>query len=478
MPATETNATQSPADVKAAIDAATQAAGTPIASETPAAPVAPEETQDTNVADLLAIAEAQRGVQILRLTGLLASDDAMTKVNFMRRFNHALEADYRNAFDDATAQRIEKLRTAFKKELTMTPDFKQLVANGHVNRLLEGYLEVMADYHKGAVTQMDSLPVKDPALKELEAYHRKHERLLKKYEKYAAELAYLKKTPKLVQDIAREFPQAFQANEYLPIGELAILSGLIDPSPEKARDLVEKALGNAAVHPMKLLDTALTSEHLDKYKSDPQNFDTQIRSMAKAVKAATTPLANASISSKGSGALKRVQALSNLLSAEVNAAIGESQDPAMLVGVITGAKVLVKEYESVALSLLYHEMGKGPAAGDPRIKTMRNQLETRMKNENITLHTFEEAEARAVTLARKSAKDLLQTTPDKPLLSAKLQGLLGQVDTDLAKESLKAEAQLIPRTQLQVQVGSLMNQVKALALDLGLPVGAGKTASR
>lgn len=402
---------------------------------------------DLNVLDTSILDKEQRTIQHLQNTTILKAE-RVTPLQTLKRLNRFDKADY-SGLGEETNKKILAAREVFDTA-AKTKSFRQLIDDGDVHTLFENVLTALIDFHNGQVAQLDEK--QSPNGMSTEAFNILHKSNAEKAEKYSLELKYLQDNKGTQYDAITAlaaFPQAEQAIKtgYLPMGELATVTGMIDGPVDFVRDAVQDVLANAAAHSMNLFLQPFKKESdglLDRWKQSPALYATAVRALAKRISATTQPLASISVKDAGdTPELAQIQALKSLLSAQLHAATSGTDDPAALANIEKQAKGLIKEYQQAALSLVDHFLADGPAATDARMRTVRAQLQKAAKNQGVELMPFERAEAKAATLARESAQDLAQLTVGNPLLENKLRTLLTQINPDLGKEKLAHKPQLI-----------------------------------
>lgn len=407
----------------------------------------------------------------------LMDDSMLTQAGRLKRIIRAITRDYKNdRFDDDTGKRIQMWQDDYAAK-AKSMSFEHLVEQGHVNKLIEAYLEALADYHQGKVTKLDRMPVTDPETKDPSAFNRLHDREKAQAEKYRLELQYARKYADAIKDTAKKFPQIIMNAQDLPFGELAVEAGLIkEKDKAKAADMVDDVLATGVAHSIKLIAAPLdeiTSADWENYKASPDAYATQIRAMAEKLRNNSKALAYTQVNEDTTPELGQVQSLRNLVSAEIHAALDPNQSPAELMQALSKIEPTVKEYKTVTMSLAHRFLGKGPSAGDARMQALRSQIAEAMGGEDKVL-PFETAEAKAMTLARQSAQDLMQVAADKPELKAKLKVMLGQVNPELAAEKLEAKPGMIGGAgSIQSMLGAVQKLGEQLKHMLGMSKSEG-----
>jgi len=400
----------------------------------------------------------------------LLDEAEMTEAGRLKRILRALFRDYANdRFADDTGKRIKMWQDGAKRKLAEL-GFEKWVAEGHLNKATEGYLSALADYHYGKETRLERYPVSDPEVKN--DFNRVHDREKALGDKYKLELDYARKNTEAIKKTALKYRAAIEAGIDESFGAIVAKYILKEPNKIKARDMVDNVLATGVAHSIKILAAPLADmaiENITRYQSDPKAYETQVRALAEKVREHTRALTHATVHEDDTPDVIRVQGLQNLLSADLWQVLDPKQSAEELIGVIAHIQPIVQDYKNVTLSLAYHFLGKGPSAGDKRMQALRAEIKEALGGE---IMSFEQAEFRAINLARSSAQDLMQTADGNPELQTKLKGLLGQVSPGLANEELEIRRGIIGST-VHATIGAFLKLSEKLKTMFGIETNAG-----
>ncbi len=389
------------------------------------------ETAAPQVLDVSLFDKEQRAVQYLQYAGLLAGDDTVTKLNVLKRVNHAV-------FADEDRGKIPQMQAEFRKLLEREPDVAKLTEGGAespVFKLVDGYLAERAAHYKRIADELTGLPANLDEGAFASALHSAQA----KQQKYEQERAYYQGSPDLINNAVREHPEALSAGKYLPLGRLALESGMVAGERAKAADMIDDALANAAAHSFLHMakDVIKTSDaDLANYLRFADKFAGNIMAETGEVAISNTPIEKSQAFADATPELARIQALKSLLSAQLHdmtkhtrGADGTSNPPAeQLAEALVRVKPLVRRYQSAAMSLAYHFLGEGAGKDDARMQKLREHLAAMMDKSSIPLQMQRvEAEQSATQLAQETAAYLRSQSVGKPETLAKIDSLLAQV---------------------------------------------------
>jgi hypothetical protein len=395
----------------------------------------------------------------------LLDEKGMTDAGRLKRILRGLFRDYaHDRFDDDTGKRIQMWQDDAKRKLAGL-GFEKWIAEGYLNKVLEGYLSALAQYHYGNETRLEQYPVTDPEAKN--DFNRVHDREEALGDKYKLELDYVRKYSDAIRKTALEYRAAIEAGEDLPFGKIVAQYILKEPDKAKALDMVNNVLAAGVAHSIKILAAPLTdtsSENIARYQEDPKAYAIQIRALAEKVREHTKNLSFAHVHVGETEDVMRMQGLQQLFSGGLNYALDPKQSAEDLIGVLAHIRPIVQDYKNVTMSLAYHFLGKGPGASDARMKALQAEIKEALGGEVMPL---EQAEIKAIDLARSSAQDLMQVADGKPELQAKLKGLLGQVSPELANEPLETRQGIIGNS-VKATIGAFLKLSKKLQSMFGM----------
>lgn len=380
----------------------------------------PVETEETAAApavmDVSLFAAPQRTVQYLQYAGLITGED-VTTLNVLKRVNHAAFADEHNG-------EMQSLQAQFHDAMEQG-DIIALSDGGKnsaVAKLVDGYLAARVAQNKQKIADLDSQPSSlDP-----QEFSRTRRRAEANAEKYETERAYYLANPDVLNNAVRAHPKALQQG-YLPLGRLAIETGLIKGEKLVVADMVDDTLANAAAHSfLHIADEVITTgdADLELNRQFPDRYQANIKAKAMDTTTTTTPISRVTPPENTTPELARIQSLQSLLSAHLHAMM---QDPstAVLADNLLQVKPLVKEYQSAVMSLAYHFLGEGEGRNDPRMRELRGHLVKMMEKNNIPLRMNRgEAEAAAANLAAESASYLRDRSQGNPQALTNIEALV------------------------------------------------------
>ncbi len=370
--------------------------------------VAPNETApQANVLDVNLFDKEQRAVQYLQYAGLLGGNDDITTLNLAKVVNHA-------AYADEKSGNIPQLQEQFRTAMTVEQDMAKLAEGGAespVFKLVDGVLAARIAQAQKSIEELDALP----STLSTDEFNRTRKRAEARIKKYSMDREYNQSNPDMINKIVREHPEVLTAGKYLPIGRLAIETGLVKGDKSVAADMVDDTLANAAAHSMlHVAEEVMSTSDADLAinRRFPDRYRSNIMAKATDTAATTTAIEQVKVFDDATPELARVQALKTMLSAHLHEMTkhtrdenGNSNPPVeQLAEALTQVKPLVREYQSATMSLAYHFLGEGEGKDDPRMQKLREHLASMMEKNKIPLMMDKaEAERAANTLVERSA---------------------------------------------------------------------------
>lgn len=393
----------------------------PAASSTPVA-----------VMDLNILNESQRTVQYLQHAGLIASDDfaTITTLNVLKRIDHAAFADERDGA-------IQKAQEAFQQAL-QSGDVAALTEGGNqspVVQLVDAYLAARVEQSRKIIRKLHDIPDHENLL----VHDHERQQAEAAIAKYEAERNYYQGSPELLNDAVRAHPEALQ-NGYMALGKLAIVIGAVKGDPAVVADMVDDTLASAAAHKLLHLakDVMTTDDQtLQRHKEYAGDFANEILSQAGNMVVSTAPIAKANASEGGTPELARIQALSTLLSARLNAMTthkangsNDTEPPLeVLADNLITAKRLIRETQIATLSLAYHFLGEGASKDDPRMRQLRQNLNKMAEKNNLPLFMQRgDAEVAAHSIAEENIAFLREHAAGNTQVLATIDALARQAE--------------------------------------------------
>jgi hypothetical protein len=380
----------------------------------------------------------QAAVQHLQDAGLITEDDR-TPLTIAKRINHAV-------FANEPIGNIPTLQEKFREKLAAAKGDLTALAEGGVNsdvfQMVDAYLAEREKHFKESYQRFIELP-QPLGTKE---YSEVKARAKKKEEQYAGERASYVRMPELINDTVKKYPQILTVGKYRRIGDLA-LDTVVVGDKAKMRDEVDDVMAEIAA--VRLLHVApevmaTPSEILDKQKRFTEDYKTNIIVAAEDTALHTVGLERFNIfeDADSSPELKRIQALSSLLSAHLHALTTHSRNtdgttnPPLedLANNLTTIPNLVHEYQMAGVSLAHGFLNDGPGADDVRMKSVDASLVKLTENAHIPLVPTDEANRAAEKIVGESAAFLRNKFAGKPELLTKIDSLV-ETATSQKKEA-------------------------------------------
>jgi hypothetical protein len=428
----------------------------------PAAIPAPPAVNSAPLAD----ARKPKTMDSLILAGMInGGDDALiTSLRFQKLFNRAAYGDPAMGREDGTAiAAIRAAQQAFRAELDSGKPFAQLVQEGAVNRLVEGYMGAQITEVAYKLRDLRSREQEAPAAlpaQQGEALGREIAAQSERLVKLQAEAAYYQNNPAIVQREALAHPNLLLSRKSMPFARLIAGSGRIAANPDVANDLMNDVLSVRVKDELRRLGNVLPGEeYVRLYQDNPAKHEVQIIAAVSAVAGAAVPIGRRPVPEKQFPGLDALQAMQTLINAQFAAAAAQALGPRQQANMLGQMRGIAGKYRKTAAVLAYHFLAEGPAKDDPRIQAMRAHLEQELSQlqdaQGLPLFsrqdgrpmvmTREQARENMRALARASAEDILALKDDSPPLRAKLDALAAMAGVPVASQPLSPQPQLKPR---------------------------------
>lgn len=369
----------------------------------------------------------------------IVKEEEKAPLRVAERANHALFARL-----DASGEQDEQLkrqigdfleqREAFKQALASGP-VEALIEQGKVNELVTGYLAILAARAQARLNALELTPSANRNMPASEdEFNRQLEDARAKADKYGGELTFYRDgAPEMVKDAVKAHPFVLTAGKFLQFGDIvaeAKAAGADDATKARMRDRVDDALARKSANEIKMLGLLFDpAGAMAAHDASPGLYATQINAGLLRIVNHAKPLVQIEPPESAQTGLGRIQALQFLLLAEMRAEASAALEnkaggPAEREAVIDRLRDRVKDYAQAALSLSHAFLGEGAAKDDAVVLKIRTQLEKEMQDDQIALLTPPDAEAKARALAEASAQTLRQYAASDPAQLAKTDRLL------------------------------------------------------
>src|SRR5687768_3932245 len=149
------------------------------------------------VVDLSLFANPQRTIQAMRNCGIIAKDEDQSALLVVKRINHGAYGDYSaGGMPDELKKALAEVQAQFRQKLQTMP-YQQLVDGGHVNKLLDDYLDILVKAGDRKLYHLDNEALSGKEETDPKRFNelRAHEDAKRK--KYADERAYYASNPDL-----------------------------------------------------------------------------------------------------------------------------------------------------------------------------------------------------------------------------------------------------------------------------------------
>ena len=368
-----------------------------------------------------------RIIEALANSGLI-TDEQRTPLQILRRITQALNDDISDMPKDVQED-VLRMRREFNIGLANTPSYQEFVEAGHVQKLLETYVPLLARAGREKKEALDhGVPPEGSDTRTFNDARANEEAKENKYSLEAPSYSsdFMKN---MIKETALKHEAVITSGRYLPMSDIAVESGYVHEDKAVARDLVDDVTSVQAALAIKAIRKAMVDGGtLAEYAGNPDANAVRIQAMAERIAQVTHSLA----SLKAPETTSPVVPLLELVSAEMHEAMSQHRNPQQAVKTEAQALSDIKAYEQVAYSLAVDFLKDGPSAEDTRTKAILANLERDLQAQGIEVLPLEEAKRKAAELARRSAEDLLRAAHGNEALSEKINGLAQAAGVDLA----------------------------------------------